>query len=160
MRYEHCERFLHIWIFHIFISWSYFWTWICYIYYLVPEAKAYRSWHNFECGSTRSKKRPRNIGIDFRRLLFFSLKFRVWVFLFLRTPYFKTQHFGPMVHSSALFFSDYVSIYSSEMSKTFVTNNYKKINTKKNITDKKISNTFYEWSIIRKKKKKTRRERI
>ena len=32
-----------------------------------------------------------------KRLLFFSLKFRFWVFLFLRTPFFKTQHFGPMV---------------------------------------------------------------
>ena len=32
-----------------------------------------------------------------KRLLFFSLKFRVWVFLFLRIPFFKTQLFGPMV---------------------------------------------------------------
>ena len=34
-----------------------------------------------------------------KRQLFFPLKFRVWVFLFLRTPFFKTQHFGPLVHS-------------------------------------------------------------
>ena len=34
-----------------------------------------------------------------KRLLFFFLKFWVWVFLFLQTPFFKTQHFGPMVHS-------------------------------------------------------------
>ena len=33
-----------------------------------------------------------------KRLLFLSLKFRVWVFLFLLAPFLKTQHFGPMVH--------------------------------------------------------------
>ena len=37
--------------------------------YLVPEAKACRSRHGYESGSTRSKKRPRNIGIDFGRLV-------------------------------------------------------------------------------------------
>ena len=34
----------------------------------MPEARACRSWHGYESGSTRSKKRPRNIGIDFGRL--------------------------------------------------------------------------------------------
>ena len=38
------------------------------------------------------------VQVNKKRLLFFSLKFRVWVFLFLQTPFFKTQHFGPMVH--------------------------------------------------------------
>ena len=42
---------------------------LCYIYYLVLEAKACRSWHDFESGSTRSGKRPRNIGINFEWLV-------------------------------------------------------------------------------------------
>ena len=38
------------------------------------------------------------VQVNKKRLLFFSLKFQVWVFLVLRTPFFKTQHFGPIVH--------------------------------------------------------------
>ena len=41
------------------------------------------------------------VQVNKKRLLFFSLKFRVWVFLFLWTPFFKTQHFSPMVQKQA-----------------------------------------------------------
>ena len=37
------------------------------------------------------------VQVNKKRLLFFSLKFRVWVFLFLWTPFFKTQYVRPMV---------------------------------------------------------------
>ena len=42
---------------------------LCYIDDLVLEANACRSWHDFESVSTRSGKRPRNIGINFERLV-------------------------------------------------------------------------------------------
>ena len=43
--YSYLDRiFLHLWY---------------YIYFLVPEAKAYWSWHGYESGSARSGKRPR-----------------------------------------------------------------------------------------------------
>ena len=57
------SNILHIWTFYIFVFW------ICYMIYLVPGASACPSWYGFESGSTRSRKRPRIMGINFERLV-------------------------------------------------------------------------------------------